>query len=206
MGGWRSGEYDPWQESQARPVDSDPRPAHEPRRYQPQPYRRPRFAPRRRKSWAGQHKVVTGFLALCGLVFAIAVGSALGSSSTTSLTFSAAQTQGAVPALPASTAAAAAAKKQTVSYVVTGSAADVSYGPAGSDFAGTVPLQVTQPLGTPIYYRISAQLQGGGTVSCQVKVDGKAISSATASGGHNIASCEITQDPFSGDWTDANGG
>jgi hypothetical protein len=200
MGGWQSGEYDPWQESQARPVDSDPRPAHEPRRYQP-PFSRPR-----RKSWAGQHKVVTGFLALCGLVFVIAVGSALGSSSTTSLTFSAAQTQGAVPALPASTAAAAAAKKQTVSYVVTGSAADVSYGPAGSDFAGTVPLHVTQPLGTPIYYSISAQLQGGGTVSCQIKVDGKAISSATASGGYNIASCEITQDPFSGDWTETNGG
>jgi hypothetical protein len=58
----------------------------------------------------------------------------------------------------------------------------------------------------PMYYSISAQLQGGGAVSCQLKVDGKVISSSssTASGGYNIAQCEISQDPLSGNWTDTN--
>jgi len=57
----------------------------------------------------------------------------------------------------------------------------------------------------PSYYAINAQLQGGGTVSCQIQVDGKTISTATASGGYNIADCEISQD-FTGGWQDTNTG
>jgi hypothetical protein len=109
--------------------------------------------------------------------------------------------------LPASTAASSAPpQKQTVTYVVNGSPADVTYGPAGSDLSGSVPMRVTQPLGTPDYYAISAQLQGGGTVSCQILVDSKVTASSTASGGYNIADCEISQDPFSGNWGDTNQG
>ena len=93
-----------------------------------------------------------------------------------------------------------------MTYVVNGSPADVTYGPAGSDLSGSVPMRVTQPLGTPDYYAISAQLQGGGTVSCQILVDGKVTASSTASGGYNIADCEISQDPFSGNWGDTNQG
>ena len=42
-------------------------------------------------------------------------------------------------------------------------------------------------------------------VSCKIEVNGQVISTATASGGYNIASCEISQDPLSGNWTDTNG-
>ncbi|MCX4429586.1 hypothetical protein [Streptomyces mirabilis] len=103
-----------------------------------------------------------------------------------------------------------AAKKQTpqtVTYVVTGtSGADVQYGPAGSSAQGKVPMNVTKPLDNPQYYSITAQLQGAGHVTCRLKVNGKVISQSTASGGYNIASCEISKDIFSGKWTDTNAG
>lgn len=93
---------------------------------------------------------------------------------------------------------------QTVTYVVTGSYADVTYGPSGSDNQGTVPMSVTQPLGSPQYYAINAQLQGGGSVSCQIKVDSVTIASASASGGYNIADCEIDQNSTVGSWENTN--
>ncbi len=96
--------------------------------------------------------------------------------------------------------------RQTVTYVVTGSPAQVTYGPAGSSLNGHVPMRLTRNLHNPQFYSISAQLQGGGAVACKLMVNGKAISRATASGGYNIASCEISQDPLSGKWSDTNGG
>jgi hypothetical protein len=93
---------------------------------------------------------------------------------------------------------------QTVTYIVNGSPADVTYGPAGTDLSGTVPLDVTAHLGSPSYYAINAQLQGGGQVSCVIKVNGKALSRATASGSYNIADCEISQNPLTGQWEDTN--
>jgi hypothetical protein len=96
---------------------------------------------------------------------------------------------------------------QTVTYVDTGtSGADVQYGPAGSSAQGEVPMSVTKPLRNPQYYSITAQLRGGRHVTCQLKVDGKVISQSTASGGYNIASCEISKDIFSGKWTDTDAG
>lgn len=93
---------------------------------------------------------------------------------------------------------------QTVTYEVTGSNADVTYGPSGSNNQGTVPMSVTQSLGSPEYYAINAQLQGGGSVNCKIKVDGVTISSASASGGYNIGDCEIDQDITTGSWQDTN--
>ena len=81
-----------------------------------------------------------------------------------------------------------------MTYVVTGSYADVTYGQTGSEDQGTVPMSITQPLGSPQDYSVGAQLQGGGSVSCQIKVDGVTISSASASGGYNTADCQINQD------------
>ena len=46
--------------------------------------------------------------------------------------------------------------------------------------------------------------QGSGEISCKILVSGKVISSGTADGGYNIASCEISQDPFSGGWQNDN--
>jgi hypothetical protein len=95
------------------------------------------------------------------------------------------------------------AQPETVTYVVTGSSrASVIYGPAGSGNQGQAPMNITKPLGNPLYYSISAQLLGGGSVSCQLEVDGQVISQSTATGGYNIALCEIVD--FSGQWTDAN--
>ncbi len=98
------------------------------------------------------------------------------------------------------------AAARTVTYVVTGSPADVTYGPAGSSLTATVPLDKTVPLGTPAYYSVSAQLQGGGAVACKILVDGKAVSSAQATGSYNIASCEISPNPLTGSWEDTNSG
>lgn len=67
-------------------------------------------------------------------------------------------------------------------------------------------MKVTDKLGNPIYYALTVQLQGGGSVSWEVEVDGKVISKATASGGYNIAQCEISPDPISGGWEDTNTG
>jgi len=89
---------------------------------------------------------------------------------------------------------------QQVTYVATGSSANVTYGPSGSGFQGTAPLAVTRPLvGNPQFYSISAQLKGGGTVTCQLKVDGVTIASSTASGTNSVANCAMDQD-LNGSW------
>jgi hypothetical protein len=152
-----------------------------------------------------------GCLGVVGLVVLAAVISAASGGKSGSST---ANSPAAAPSDTGNSAKAAAphsaAKKktpQTVTYVVTGtSGADVQYGPAGSSAQGKVPMNVTKPLGNPQYYSITAQLQGGGHVACQLKVNGKVISQSTASGGYNIASCEISKDMFSDKWTDTNAG
>jgi hypothetical protein len=95
--------------------------------------------------------------------------------------------------------------KQTVTYETSGSAAQVTYGPAGTSLNGKVPMKVTAKLASPVFYSITAQLQGGGSVTVKILVNGKVVSKATATGGYNIASAEISQDPLSGKWTDING-
>ncbi|HTJ66182.1 MAG TPA: hypothetical protein VL551_01510, partial [Actinospica sp.] len=79
----------------------------------------------------------------------------------------------------------ASSPRQTVTFEVSGSYAQVTYGPAGSSASGAVPMKVTEKLGSPLYYAVTAQLQGGGSVSCEIDVDGKAVSKATATGGYN---------------------
>jgi hypothetical protein len=97
--------------------------------------------------------------------------------------------------------------EQTVTYTVRGTpGAQVTYGPAGSDYNGSVPMRVTDRLGNPEYYAINAQLQGGGSVSCSIEVDGIPLSTGTASGGYNIADCEIGQDPITNLWENDNTG
>jgi hypothetical protein len=105
--------------------------------------------------------------------------------------------------------------QQTVTYTVTGNAPSgdldpsITYGPSGSNINGAVPLNVTQPIGAnpPAYYAISVQLSdAGGNVVCQILIDGKVIDQQTAQGADQIANCEVTQDPFSGNWQSANSG
>jgi hypothetical protein len=96
----------------------------------------------------------------------------------------------------------------TITYVVTGSSANVTYGPAGTNLSGSVPMNVSAPIGNnpAAYYAVDAQLNGGGTVSVEILVGGKVISSATASGSYNIASAEIDQNPLTGQWENTNSG
>jgi hypothetical protein len=147
-----------------------------------------------------------GAFIVVAVVFALVKGGSTTTVSTqppvgTPASSSAASSPSAKAAAPASKAAG-----DTVTYVVTGSPADVMYGPSGSSFSHKVPLNVSKPLGSPQYYSISAQLQGSGQVSCELKVNGKVMSKASASGGYNIATCEIVQDPINGGWIDANHG
>ena len=50
----------------------------------PQPAYGPPGGPQRRKPWAARHKLLTAFLAFCGLVFVIGIAAAAGSSSSSS--------------------------------------------------------------------------------------------------------------------------
>jgi hypothetical protein len=82
----------------------------------------------------------------------------------------------------------------------------VTYGPPGPGFNGNDPVHVTRALGNPELYAISAQLQGGGTVTCVIKVDGVPLSAPTATGEFTIADGGIGQDPITNLWQDDNTG
>ena len=167
-----------------------------------QPYPQ-QFAPPPRRSWVRRHKILTGLGALVLFGISISIGTGLHGSQpqagTGAPAFGSTQTAVAAPAT-----SAVAAVKQSVTFVVTGSPADVTYGPSGTSVQGTVPMRITKPLGSPLYYSIYAQLQGGGEITCKILVDGKIIAQSVASGGYNIAQCEIGQDPLTGQWTDDN--
>jgi hypothetical protein len=169
------------------PPQQQPRP---PAQYPPQPppgYYQQAPPPRRRRSpvktfFAVIGGLVTAIVIIVVVVVAVAAGKGAGSGAG---------------------AGVAAKAGGTVTYEVTGSPAQVTYGPAGSSLNGRVPMRLTKPIGSPDFYSIDAQLNGRGIVTCELLVDGKVVSRATATGAYNIASCEITQD-FSGNWQNAN--
>jgi hypothetical protein len=82
--------------------------------------------------------------------------------------------------------------------------AQVTYGRSGSSYTGSVPMDIHRTLSQGVqYYAISAQLQGSGSVTVEIKVHGHVMSKGTASGGYNIASAEICQS-YTGAWEDCN--
>ena len=83
--------------------------------------------------------------------------------------------------------------------------ARVTYGPAGTYLTGRAPLQVTARLGNPLYYFITAQLAGRGSVQCEILIGTKVMDKSVATGRHNLASCEISRDPLTGKWQDPDG-
>ena len=143
-----------------------------------------------------------------GILITIIAGLAAGGKSSSPIvagpSVSAVSGPASVPAAPAPSSPAPSSPAPTITYIVTGSPADVTYGASGSDTQGTVPMKVTAPLGDPSFYAINAQLQGSGSVHVEILIDGKVISQGTASGSYNIASAEIGQDPLTGDWEDDN--
>jgi len=148
---------------------------------------------------AGILLVVAAWLTSCGGSTPEAPGPATPTATTT-----APSAAGALPTPCGGSCVPLPKKRHTVTYVVTGSPADVTFGPSGSNFSGTVPMRVTKPLRAPLYYAITAQLQGGGQVACKILVDGKTIAHSTATGAYNIAQCEISLNPLTGKWADAN--
>lgn len=184
------------QEWQRPPQQWPPQPGQYPPQYQP-----PRQPPRRRQWSAGK---IIAVIAACvvATVVITSVAVSIGKTPAASSSAPPAATGATSASSPATQAAAAA----TVTYVVTGSGADVTYGPEGSENSGSVPMRKTVaiPASPPGYYAVSAQLQGGGSVTCEILVSGKVISKSAANGSYNIADCEIVQDPITGAWQDAN--
>lgn len=82
----------------------------------------------------------------------------------------------------------------------------MTYGPAGTYLSGRAPLQVTARLGNPLYYFITAELPGKGSVECEILIGATVMAKSAATGRHNLASCQISRDPLSGKWQDAGGG
>jgi hypothetical protein len=142
-------------------------------------------------------------LSIIGAIVVIAIISAAAGGSKSGGSPAAGAASAAASPSPHPSAAATHAARQTVTYEVYGSGANVTYGPAGSSLNGHVPMEVTRTLGNPQYYSITAQLNGGGAVTCKLRVDGKVISKSSATGGYNIASCEI--DDMGGSWENTNG-
>jgi len=91
-----------------------------------------------------------------------------------------------------------------VTYVMKGSPANVTYGPAGVYYTGVVPMRVTQRLTSGGFYAIIAHPDGSGAVTCEMLVGGKVISKATAAGRNQLVFCSISQDQATGRWTGDN--
>jgi hypothetical protein len=93
---------------------------------------------------------------------------------------------------------------QDAVFSCSGSAPDginITYGGEGSDLsASNLPFQATVPLDTSdMYYSVTAQLQGSGSISCSTTVNwngspGTVAKTSSASGGYNIAMAEVCSD------------
>jgi hypothetical protein len=183
------------------------------------PPRGPYRPPRGSQPWITRHPIasgIIGFFILLAVIGGIANAGKPGNPKKTAaaaaVTSSAAAThKGSAKPSPAHATHHAAAKPSaapqgdTVTYKVTGSPTDVTYGQAGNMSERNGPGSQTEQLGDPSYVSLEAQLQGGGSATCEILVNGQVISEHTASGGYSIAMCEITQDFITGDWEDTDG-
>lgn len=91
-----------------------------------------------------------------------------------------------------------------VTFEVTGTApsgVDITYGNDSSNYQGSAPpFQASLPIKEgALYYAITAQLQGGGDVTCRVTI-GDAVKEGQAVGGYNICSAQLNSDPLNGGW------
>ncbi len=96
--------------------------------------------------------------------------------------------------------------RAVLTYRVTGTPGGrVTYGPAGTYLTGRAPMRVTARLGDPLYYFITAQLAGRGSVQCEILIGTRVMDKSVATGRRNLASCEISRDPLTGKWQDPDG-
>ena len=90
-----------------------------------------------------------------------------------------------------------------VSFSVTGSApngVDITYGSDSSNYDGSPPpfaasLTIDE---NALYYAVSAQLMGGGDVTCEVRI-GDIVRTGHAVGGYNICSAQLNKS-YDGGW------
>jgi hypothetical protein len=181
----------------------------------PGPTPSPRRRPRRR------HPVRNGMLVGLGcLSVIVAVGTGLtgekfpASSPRSHASATAGQPAAAAPAAArprskskSKSKSAGSGPQPVLTYLVTGTpGARVTYGPAGTYLTGRAPLQVVTKLGNPLYYFISAELPGKGSVECEILIGTTVMNKSVATGRHSLASCQISRDPLSGKWQDTAGG
>lgn len=92
-----------------------------------------------------------------------------------------------------------------VSFTVTGTApagVDITYGSDSSNYQGPKQppmmgetLQIDK---NALYYAVSAQLQGGGNITCEIQI-GSTVRTGHARGGYNICSAQLSKD-YNGGW------
>jgi len=171
--------------------------------------------PPRRRRPGRRHQVRNGMLVGLGclsIIVAIGTGLTAGKFPTSSARtqVSAGHSVAAAPAAarPRSRSrSAGGGPRPILTYRVTGTpGARVTYGPAGTYLTGRAPLQVTARLGNPLYYFITAELAGRGSVECEILIGRKVMTKSIATGRHSLASCQISRDPLSGKWQDAGRG
>lgn len=99
-----------------------------------------------------------------------------------------------------------ATESDGVQFSVTGSASsgvDITYGNDTSSHQGPgrLPAYMSMPVRSDaLYYAMSAQLQGGGSITCKLRI-GDSVSVGHASGGYNICSVQLNSDPLTGGWS-----
>lgn len=173
----------------------------------PQPVPDPAPAPRSRarKSWPRRHKVLTGTGALAVVIIAVvATNSGHKASPSAASGAVAVAASASAPSAPAPSSSGPAPATR-IEFIVSGSAPDgidITYGPSGSDLSGPSSLDGTAKMSVPFdasadYYALSAQLQGGGDITCKIVATGPGdapltVSSGAASGSYNICSAQAT--------------
>jgi len=98
--------------------------------------------------------------------------------------------------------------KPKVKFTVTGDApggVDIMYGSDSDNRqGGGMPWSATLPLhDDALYYSVTAQLQGGGDITCKVQI-GDQVKTGHASGGYNICSAQLNSGVFGG-WESVTG-
>jgi hypothetical protein len=163
--------------------------------------------PPRRRRLGRRHQVRNGMLIGLGcLIVIVAIGTGLSGEKFPTSRSPASAVQSAAAARSGS-GMAGSGPRPVLTYRVTGTpGARVTYGPAGTYLTARAPLQVTARLGNPLYYFVTAELPGSGSVECEILIGTKVMAKSAATGRHNLASCQISRDPLSGKWQDAGGG
>jgi hypothetical protein len=193
-------------------------PQHDDSGDQQQPYLPPPLPPLPPKKKTGRKIAGFGCLGVVAILVILVIVTAVGGTKAASTAAGAA-----TPTSAAATAATLAATSETsasaapatvlaspaprVLFTCTGSAPNgvtITYGAEGTnDSASSLPFSTSVPLNSGAeYYNVTAQLQGGGQVSCTTVVNwnGQSITqTGSANGGYNLASAEICSD-FSGGW------